>query len=387
MSYRAPSPAERAWLARSVELARLGRGAVEPNPRVGAVLLAGDQWVADGAHLAFGGPHAEIEALIASKGAPLRPDTLVVSLEPCSATAGKKTPPCTTAIVEAGIRRVVVGALDPDPRHRGAGLALLAAAGVEVALDPEGGASFARENAPFLRQLERELPHVVLKWAMTLDGRIATASGSSRWITGEAARADVHERRAYADAVLTGVGTLLVDDCRLDARLARPLPRTPPWRIVLDADLRTPPTAAFAQLADGRAAIYAASDAAPARVAALRACGVDVRHVARAASHGVDLPSVLRDLHRRGVRRLWVEAGPRLAGAFFDAGLVDRVCAYVAPRLLGAADAPGPLEGAPRLRMDEALALEELGIERFGEDLRIEGAVRRAVCAAHEVRA
>ncbi|MBK9384451.1 MAG: bifunctional diaminohydroxyphosphoribosylaminopyrimidine deaminase/5-amino-6-(5-phosphoribosylamino)uracil reductase RibD [Planctomycetes bacterium] len=378
MSYREPSPAERAWLARAVELARLGRGAVEPNPRVGAVLLAGDQWVADGAHRAFGGPHAEIEALAASKGAPLRPDTLVVSLEPCSATAGKKTPPCTAAILAAGIRRVVVGALDPDPRHRGEGLAQLAQAGVEVVLEPEGGALFARENAPFLRQLKSDRPHVVLKWAMTLDGRVATVSGDSRWITGEAARADVHERRAYADAVLTGVGTLLADDCRLDARLSRALPRAAPWRVVLDADLRTPPTAAFVALADERAAIYAASDAAPERAAALRARGVDVRCAPRAATRGVALEPVLRDLHQRGIRRLWVEAGPRLAAAFFDALLVDRVCAYVAPRLLGSASAPGPLEGALRLRMDEALALEELGVERCGDDLRIEGALRRA---------
>lgn len=374
MSFRAPTPAERAWLERASELATLGRGAVEPNPRVGAVLLAGERWVADGAHRAYGGAHAEVAAFAAARGGPLVPDTLVVTLEPCSSRGGaKKTPPCTDAILASGVRRVIVGALDPDPRHRGAGLRLLAEAGLEVALDPEGEARFARENARFLRQLHRDRPHVVLKWAMTLDGRVATVSGHSRWITGEAARADVHLRRAHADVVLSGSGTLLADDCRLDARPAETVARPAPWRVVLDSALRTPPASAFARVGDGRAALYAAPDADPRRAEALRAAGVELRSAPRALRGGLDPAAVLRDLHARGARRVWVEAGPRLAGALFDAGLVDQVCAYLAPRLLGAAGAPGPLEGAPRERMDEALALEELAIERFGDDLRVEG--------------
>lgn len=356
----APRSAEQRWLDRVHELARRGRFQVEPNPRVGALLLDAGTPVAEGWHERFGGPHAEVCVFREADHRGVRGDTLIVSLEPCRSHG--KTPPCVDAILARGdVRRVVVGSLDPDPRHAGEGLNDLARAGLEVALDPEGPAALERENFLFLRSLGRTRPHVVLKWAMTLDGRVAVANGDSQWITSEAARADVHRFRGSCDAVLTGIGTLLNDDCILTAR-----GHGTPRRVVVDSEARTPVDARLLGEREGPVEIHVAQDAPAERVAALVEQGAQVYPHPRTTQH-VDLDSVLHSLYERGVRRLLVEAGPQLNDAFLDGGLVDQVRTYVAPRWIGGRDSLGPIGGATRLSMERARDLCEVDWTPIGE--------------------
>ncbi len=355
----APQPAECELLERAAEIARAGAFECEPNPCVGALLLRAGRVLGEGAHRVWGGMHAEIDAL-SRIGAEERADTLVVTLEPCSSHG--KTPPCTEAILAAGIARVVVGALDPDPRHGGAGLRQLAARGVEVVVDPEGEARLARDNALFIASLDRTRPHVFLKWAMTADGRVAVESGDSQWVTSEAARADVHRTRAHADAVLTGIGTVLRDDCRLTARgLGKPV------RIVVDSRGRLPENARILREREGPVWVFVAEDLPARRQENLERAGAEVFRVrGNADSRGLDLNAVMEQVSSRGVKRLMVEAGPTLSGALFEARLVDQVRIYMAPRLIGGAASQGPLGGASPERMALARSLRDFECRPVG---------------------
>lgn len=313
-------------MARALRLARRGLKTTDPNPRVGCVLVRGGEVIGEGFHQRAGGPHAEIEALRSCPDA--RGATAYVTLEPCSHHG--RTPPCADALIEAGIARVVYASRDPNPEVNGRGAERLAAAGIEVAsgvLETE-----ARElNPGFLSRMERGRPWVRLKLAASLDGRTALASGASRWITGAAARADVQQLRARASAILTGIGTVLADDPRLDVRLRGQ--HRQPLRVVLDSQARLPATARILE--------------PPGEVLWLTSAGVAPCSEPRGlppggqwqalpgGDQGIDLVAVSTLLAARGVNELHVECGPRLAGSWLRAGLVDELVLYVAPRLLG----------------------------------------------------
>jgi diaminohydroxyphosphoribosylaminopyrimidine deaminase/5-amino-6-(5-phosphoribosylamino)uracil reductase len=340
-------------MARALALAERGRGRVEPNPVVGAVIVRDGEIVGEGWHARFGGPHAEVEALAAA-GPRARGATLYCTLEPCAHQG--KTPPCVDAIVRAGVRRVVAAIRDPHALAAG-GAEKLRAAGIEVAFGP-GALEARRQNAPFLKRVRRGLPFVTLKWAMTLDGKIASVGGDARWISSEAARAEVHAMRDRADAVLVGIGTALADDPELTTRLPQAGGRDA-LRVVVDARARLPLDSKLVRSARTGAKVIVAVTAAapPDRVAALRAAGAEVL-VCGDGSAGVDLAALLRGLasrEDRPVTNLIGEGGGRVNAALLEAGLVDRVVVFIAPKILGGATAPTPVEGAGRSRVEDAI--------------------------------
>lgn len=357
------------FMRRALELAERGRGLTSPNPMVGAVVVSGETIVGEGFHEMAGGPHAEVAALGAA-GARARGATLYVTLEPC--VHHGRTPPCAPFVLAAGVDRVVAALIDPNPLVGGRGLAALRAAGVEVTAGVLA-ADAERQNRAFLTAMRRGRPHVTLKVAMTLDGRIADVHGDSQWITGPMARAAVHRLRSQSDAIVVGVGTALRDDPALTARLDRPWPREP-YRVVLDSAGRTPADARLiAAGTPARALILTGDNVDSSRVAALRASGATVVTVAGGARH-VDLRGALAVLAAREVRAVLVEGGGEIHGAFLDAGLVDRVVMFVAPRLLGGRTATAAIGGTGR-PLKEALRLTALEVTRFGDDLLIEGDV------------
>lgn len=355
-------------MAEALELARNASPDCAPNPRVGCVLLdQRNQVIGCGATQAVGGPHAEVIALrdADAKGHSVAGATAYVTLEPCSHHG--RTGPCCDALIAAGIRKVVASLTDPNPLVAGQGFERLRAAGVEVEVGP--GAEEARElNIGFFSRMIRKTPWVRLKVAASLDGKTALFDGTSQWITSEAARTDGHAWRARAGALLTGVGTVLEDDPRLDVRLVE-APRQPPL-VVVDSQLQTPPTARLFEPARP-VWIYAAAPNAPAQ-AALEARGAVVRYVANLQGK-VDLAAMLRDLAVREVNELHVEAGHKLNGSLMREGLVDELLLYVAPKFigegLGIAHQPNPAGNLARL--DQALALEFKSVETIGPDLRI----------------
>jgi len=334
-------------MRRAVELAARGAGSTLPNPVVGCVILsAGGVIVGEGWHERPGGPHAEVAALAAA-GERARGGTAVVSLEPCN-HAGR-TGPCAAALVHAGVARVVIAVRDPWPPAAG-GADTLRAAGVDVEIGMAGEAAEA-VNEVWLTAVRRRRPFVTWKCATTLDGRAAAPDGTSRWITGSEARADVHRLRAACDTVMAGVGTVLADDPRLTVRGPDDRPAgVQPLRVVVDSRGRTP---GDARVRDGEAPTWIAT-------AAEVGCGPDGR---------VDLPALLSALFERGRRHVLLEGGPRLAGSFLRAGLIDRVAVYVAPALLGAG--PPVLADAGVSTISEAHRLDVLDVARIGDDVRL----------------
>lgn len=365
-------PAEVAAMERALELARRGEGLVEPNPMVGAVVLdSRGATLGEGWHARFGGPHAEVAALAAA-GDAARGATLVVTLEPCCHHG--KTPPCTDAVLAAGITRVVVGTVDPAPHNAGQGIAKLRAAGVEV-IEDACSAQAARLIAPFAMLATAGRPWVIAKWAMSLDGHIATATGESRWISSQASRAVVHRLRGRVDGILVGIGTALADDPLLTAR--PPGPRQP-LRIVLDSRARLPLESKLVQTAAEHPTLLAVGPEAEAcRIAQLRAAGVEVWQ-AEATDAAGRLAGLLAELGRRKQTNLLVEGGPTVLGSLFDAGLVDEVQAFVAPKIIGGAAAPAAVGGAGIASMQNAPRLSIESIESLGDDCFIRGLVARS---------
>lgn len=347
-----------ALMRRALELARRGRGRVEPNPMVGCVIARGSRVVGEGWHARYGGPHAEIRALRAA-GRAARGADVYVSLEPCCHHG--KTPPCAEALLRAGVRRVFAAMRDPDPRVSGRGLALLAAAGVRTSCGLLGGEA-RRLNRGFARWVRRPRPYVILKAAASLDGRIETSSGESKWITSRQARALGRRMRSETDAVLVGVGTALADDPRLTAPGARS-----PLRVVLDARLRTP---RGGRLMRGGPTLIVTAALPPRGLPP----SVSLLRVPRRAG-GLDLEAALAGLRERGVRSLIVEGGSRVHTSFLEAGLVDEVRLFLAPRLIGGGRARGFFEGRGARRLADALELRELRVRRVGPDILISGSL------------
>jgi diaminohydroxyphosphoribosylaminopyrimidine deaminase/5-amino-6-(5-phosphoribosylamino)uracil reductase len=366
------SATDERFMRRALELAERGRGLTSPNPMVGAVVVApSGEVVGEGCHLRAGGPHAEIEALAAA-GPRARGATLYLTLEPCAHQG--RTPPCAPEVVRAGIVRVVAALGDPNPLVAGRGFEILHGARIEVAQGVLAGEA-TRQNRVFLTAVTTRRPHVTLKAAMTLDGKIADASGASRWITGEAARAHAHRLRSEADAIVVGVTTVLRDDPELTVRLGRPWPREP-WRVVLDTGARTPAEARLIRAADPRRALIAVGERAPGeRVARLADAGATV--VGCPTRDGrVDPGALLAELWAREVRGVLVEGGGEVHAAFVDAGLVDRVAVFVAPLLVGGRSAPTAVGGAGR-ELKSAVRLGPLTLTPLGEDVLIEADVLR----------
>ncbi len=351
-----------AFMRAALAEARRGLGRTSPNPAVGAVVVKGGRVIARGHHARAGGPHAEVVALRAA-GARARGADLYTTLEPCDHHG--RTPPCSRAVLDAGIRRVLVGSADPNPLVNGRGVRRLREAGIEVVADVLREECDAL-NAHWFKYIRERRPYVTLKAAVTLDGRIATRTGDSRWVTGPEARRWVHELRDRVDAVLVGAGTALADDPRLTTRLPGGRGRDP-IRVVLDTGLSLPP----------RLRLFRTRSAAPTIVAhasprTLRP-GPRVELLrCRRGKGGVDLADLLGRLAARGVTHLLVEGGARVLARFLAEGLVDRVAVFVAPRIAGADGVPLVASAGPE-RMEDALRLEDVRVEKLGSDVLVEG--------------
>lgn len=366
-----PSPDDLTFMRRALDLATRARGLTSPNPMVGAVVVRDGTVVGEGSHRQAGGLHAEIEALEAA-GERARGGTLYVTLEPCIHQG--RTGPCVPVVLGAGIGRVAVAVADPNPKVRGRGIAALSEAGVEVVagvLEAE-----ARElNRAFFTYMSEHRPFVTLKAALTLDGKIAAWDRTSRWITGEPARLEAHRLRSWVDAVAVGIGTLLADDPLLTVRLPEPWPREP-VRVVVDSQARTPVTARILTAGRSERTLIAVTESASReRVRMLEAKGVTVLPLP-ARDGRVDLPALLSALAEREVVAVLLEGGATLNAAFLEAGLVDRVCLFVAPLLLGGTGALGLVGGVGR-SLKEAFRLRGVTVRRVGEDFLIEGDVER----------
>jgi diaminohydroxyphosphoribosylaminopyrimidine deaminase/5-amino-6-(5-phosphoribosylamino)uracil reductase len=355
------------WMRRALAEAERGRGAVEPNPMVGAVIVREGRPIAAGHHERFGGPHAEVVAL-GRAGESARGATLYVTLEPCCHHG--KTPPCTEAILAAGIGRVVAAVGDPFPQVSGGGLAALEAAGVRVEVGSEAEA--ARElNAPYLKRLTTGRPFVTAKWAMTLDGKTAVATGDSRWISSDESRRLVHELRGQMDAIIVGIGTVEIDDPRLTAR--PPGPRRP-VRIVLDSSARLAPDSILVRTAAEVPVLVAATHRAPPeRRERLVSAGCEV--LVLPGEGPVPLAPLLDELGRREMTNVLVEGGGRTLGSFLDEGHVEAVEVFIAPILEGGDHARTAVRGAGRTLMSESTRLKEVRVDRIGDDAYIRGRV------------
>ena len=367
-------------------LADLGRAAgafrfeVAPNPSVGAAVLSDGVEIGRGFHRVWGGPHAEVQAIEAARASGVPPelwDTLVVTLEPCSSVG--KTPACTEAVMRERFRRIVVGALDPDPRHRGHGLETLRAHGLEVVF-LRGAAPLERVAPHFVEwtrpdRLRRTLPWVIAKWAQTRSGQLSPPPevGGGRWISGAEAREDVQRLRAHVDSIVTGVGTVLADDPRLSVRTATP-PERVPLRVVLDSSLRTPPTARlFAPCAAGEVAgdvlLITRAGFDPVRYRALVAAGATIHALHSGDDGHASLREALALLWTQGVRRLLLEAGPTLLAAAFEGEFIDQLRVYTASLNGG--------EGPALARYLVPERLEQVAHSEVGEDARLDAFRRR----------
>jgi diaminohydroxyphosphoribosylaminopyrimidine deaminase / 5-amino-6-(5-phosphoribosylamino)uracil reductase len=360
---------DEALIGRALELAERGRGLVSPNPMVGAVVVSGGETIGEGWHEGPGTPHAEVVALTEA-GERARDATLYTSLEPCVHFG--RTPPCTDAILRAGVARVVVSAIDPNPVVDGRGIRTLREAGVRVD-QGIGAAEAERLNAAYGRHVRTGLPFVIWKAACSLDGKVAARDGSSRWITGEEARADVHRLRAWADAIVIGAGTAVTDDPELTVREPGYRGR-PPIRVVVDSGGRVSPDG---DVFDAQApTLVATTERSPAETRqAWRDAGAEVL-VLGSSPEGVSLPDLFSDLGKRDVQGVLIEGGPTLAWSAVEDRLVDRIVLYLAPRLIGGR-APTVLEGRGFAPVASALPLAIRSVERIGADIRVEADVHR----------
>jgi diaminohydroxyphosphoribosylaminopyrimidine deaminase/5-amino-6-(5-phosphoribosylamino)uracil reductase len=364
---------DRRLLARAIELAEQGRGRVSPNPLVGAVIAIDDEPVSEGFHRELGGPHAEVEAISAAGDQELAGATMYVSLEPCCHQG--RTPPCVEAITRAGIERVVVASDDPSEHASGRGLGILRDEGVAVVVaDGELAARARRLNQPFRKHARTGRPWVLFKSAMSLDGKVATGGGDSKWISGEESRLRAHHWRAECDAVAVGIGTALADDPQLTARIKRVARQ--PRRVVFDSLAQLPLASKLVRDARKVPLTVVVSRAAPrAATDALEAHGADVI-VATGENETARVRSALDQLGAGEVSSILLEGGPHLAGAFLDAGEIDEIRLFLAPLVLGGRTARDPLEGEGVEAIADAVRALSLDCERIGEDLMVSARIK-----------
>jgi len=354
---------------RALALAARGQGRVEPNPMVGCVIVKQGKIVGEGFHRRFGCPHAECNALRAA-GDEARGATAYATLEPCSHVG--KTPPCADALVRAKLRRVVVAMRDPNPIVAGRGLRKLRAAGIRVDVGLLR-ADAARMLAPFVTYHRHDRPYVILKWAQSIDGKIATRTGDSRWISSRASRTAAHALRARVDGIIVGIGTLLADDPDLTARHVRP--KRTATRIILDKSLQTPTHARVVKTAHQTPTIIVTAigkrsggTATTARRRRLEEAGCELIDVAT-DRRGVSLRDLLGRLRQREMTNILVEGGGQVIGSFLDEGLSDEARIFVAPRLIGGTDAPGPLRGQGPKTMADLIGIHRIEASQIGPDM------------------
>ena len=351
------------FMGRALTLARKGVGRTSPNPAVGCVIVRDGVIVGEGWHRKAGTPHAEVHAL-AMAGEAARGADLYVTLEPCSHHG--RTPPCADALVAAGVGRVFVGMVDPNPRVSGQGIARLREAGISVTVGVREDECRCLVEA-FVKHVTTGLPFVVLKSALTLDGKTATSSGDARWITCEQSRRAVHRLRSRVDAIMVGSGTVLADDPELTVRMVR---GRDPLRVVVDSGLRIPETARLLSLTSAAPTLIATCSKDEARIRSLSRPGVEILRCRETAGQ-VDLTDLLRQLGGRGVQTLLLEGGETLAGAMLRQGQIDKFLFYLAPRLVGGAG-KGIFGGSGVAAMADAFPVRIVATRRSGSDLLVE---------------
>ncbi len=367
------------WMRRALDLAIRGLGRVEPNPMVGCLVVCDGREIGQGWHQRFGGPHAEVNALSALAPEQICRSDLYVTLEPCAHHG--KTPPCLDLLLKLQPKRVIVAMLDPFPEVSGRGVSGLRAAGIRVDVGClEAEARYL--NAPYLKRIVKGLPWVIAKWAMTLDGAIATGTGDSKWITGERARQYAHELRSRVDAIVVGSETVLRDDPLLTARLppSFEVPRVAA-RVVLDRRMRIPLNSQLVRTANVIPTFLVTSqkaiEAESQRALELRRTGVELLPVFADDKTG-GLGAVLELLSEHGATNVLVEGGGKLLGAFFDGGWVDQVDCFIAPRILGSENATRPIAGKLRTWMSQSQQLDRVTLESFGMDFHVRGYMSEA---------
>lgn len=361
-------------MKRALVLAERGAGWTNPNPMVGAVIVKEGRIIGEGWHRLYGSDHAEVDAF-KNAAEDVRGADIYVTLEPCSHYG--KTPPCAKAIIEKGIKRVFIGLTDPNPLVSGRGIRMLRDSGIHVEsgfLEEEG----RKLNEVFLKYITTGVPFCVMKTAMTLDGKIATATGDSKWITGEISRKYVHELRHRLSGIMVGIGTVLADDPMLTARLEGRDAKDP-VRIIVDSRARTPLDARVFNPASASGVIIASTDNAPReKVKALEARGAEVI-ITPARDSGVDLAFLMKELGKRKIDSVLLEGGGRLNYAALKSGTVDKVNAFIAPKIVGGENARTPVEGEGIQLMRDAVLLGKTGFHKFGDDIMIEGYIRKEV--------
>ncbi len=363
------SPDER-FMRMALRLAAKARGRTSPNPMVGAVVVKNGKVIGQGYHRKAGEPHAEALALkragSAAKGA-----TLYVTLEPCSHT-GKRTPPCTPLVIQSGVKRVVVAMIDPNPRVSGGGVKALRFAGIRVEtglLEDEA----KKLNETFIKHITTGTPFVTLKIAQTLDGKIATASGESKWITGEEAREEGHKLRDANDAILVGINTVLKDDPSLTTRIPN---GRDPVRVIVDSRLRIPLNAkVLTQRSEAKTIIATLANAPKSRIKKLQQLGAEVL-IARSSRGRVDLKDLMKKLGDRGIMSLLVEGGAEVNASALKAGIVDKVVFFIAPMLMTGRDALPSIGGSSPEKLKHAMQLRDVTVKHVGRDLMVEGYLR-----------
>lgn len=356
------------YMQMALDLAAKAKGRSSPNPMVGAVIVKDDKVVGQGYHHQAGTPHAEVHALNEA-GFLAQDATMYVTLEPCSHYG--KTPPCAYAVAKSGIKEVYVAMVDPNPQVAGRGIQVLRDAGVTVNVGLLG-AEAKKLNEIFIKYITTGEPFVVLKSAVSLDGKIATRTGHSQWVTGEKARLKVHELRDTYDAILVGIGTVLADNPALTTRLPDRSGRDP-VRIILDSRARIPMDAqVINENSRARTIIVTSEKAHFAKVGALRASGVEVWTLPEADGM-IDIKALLKEIGRQEITSLLIEGGSRVNASFLEAGLLDKVCWFIAPKFVGGHEAPGAIGGIGIQNMNQAPWLEEIEVSTLGEDIYIEG--------------
>ena len=353
------------WMKRALRLAEAGRGRTSPNPVVGAVLVKRGEVVGEGYHAKIGEAHAEIVAL-RQAGEKARGAVLYLNLEPC--THYGKTPPCVPQVIKAGLKRAVIGMEDPNPLVNGKGIELLRKSGLDVKLGVLGK-ECQRLNEAFCKYIVKREPFVVLKVAATLDGKIATRNGDSKWISGEAARRFVHRLRDQVDGVLVGIGTVLKDDPLLTARMKE---GREPYRIVLDSRLKIPEEAKVFEHSPSEVILATTGSAPHEKIERLEKRGVRVL-IVDSKEGRVDLRSCLSKLGEIGMMNLLVEGGSQVNGSFLDEGLIDKFLLFLSPRWVGDPQALGIFGGRGVSTLKEAIGLKEIKTKRIGEDIFVEG--------------
>jgi diaminohydroxyphosphoribosylaminopyrimidine deaminase/5-amino-6-(5-phosphoribosylamino)uracil reductase len=359
------------WMAKAIQLAQKGLYTTHPNPRVGCVLVKDEQIIGQGFHLKAGEGHAEVNALVDAKQ-DVAGATAYVTLEPCSHHG--KTPPCADALIKAGVARVVYGMQDPNPEVSGRGLGKIKKAGIDV-IGPVLEADCEALNPGFVKRMREGLPFIRVKLAMSLDGRTAMESGESQWITGPEARLDVQRLRAQSDAIVTGIGSVLMDNpsmtVRIDSENHEAAAKTvrQPLRVIMDTALSILPEAKILYPSNQACVFCVEDDLEIEHLEALKKKGVTVRFSPRGEDGRLDLLDAMEQLADAGINEVLLETGSELAGGFLQAGLVDEIVVYMAPKLLGSS--ARPLFQLPLETIDEAVELELKSVSQIGQDLRL----------------